>query len=169
MTDDLETRIAVEDFQRHFVLTHMKNDAEAVFAHLKQEAEKSGAPFGTLLAEWIKSSYPQAAFRDDNWFVRKISLDACYIAHTDFRGYPVPKNQRFVDFMTTKRGEIERGTFPCSSEIRTEWSGPMPEPLAQERDTGRYFILDGQLRVIRHWFHNVSSVRVFVYKGQKDV
>jgi hypothetical protein len=164
-----ETRIPLEDFQGHFVLTHMKGAAAGVFDDLKQRAEQSGRPYPELLGEWIKCKYPQNAFRDDNWYVREVPLDRCYFAHTDFRNRPVPKDQRFVGFMDNQRQEIESGSFPCSSDIRAPWSGPMPEPLAQERETEKYYILDGQLRVIRHWYHNVPIVRVFIYRGQCNV
>ena len=112
-----------------------------------------------------KVKYPQNAFRDDNWYVREVPLDRCYFAHTDFRNRPVPKDQRFVGFMDNQRQEIESGSFPCSSDIRAPWSGPMPEPLAQERETEKYYILDGQLRVIRHWYHNVPIVGCSYIEG----
>jgi len=164
-----ENRLSIEDFHRHFLCTHLKGAAKAVLTQLKQDADESGTLLSALMAQYIKSKYPQPAFRDDNWFRREVPLDACYFAHTDFRGYTVPKDQRFVDFMTNKHREIEAGTFPCSSEIRAQWSGPMPEPLVQERGAERYYILDGQLRVIRHWFHNVSPVPVLIYTGQCSV
>jgi len=164
-----ENRISIEDFHRHFLFTHLKGAAEAVFSELKQNADQSGTPFPAVIAQYIKSKYPQGAFRDDNWFLRQVPLNACYFAHTDFRGYAVPKNQPFIDFMANKHGEIEAGTFPCSAEIRAQWSGPMPEPLVQERGVERYYILDGQLRVIRHCFHNVSPVPVLIYRGQCSV
>jgi len=164
-----ETPIPLEGFHRHFVLTHRKDSAQALLDQLKQEAETSGKPFATLLSGWIKSNYPQCAFQDDNWYEREIPLDNCYFAHTDFRGYSIPKDQRFVDFMPTKRQEIDSGTFPCSLGIRAPWSGPMPEPLVQERGPEKYYVLDGQLRVIRHWYHNVPTVRAFIYRGQCDV
>ncbi len=146
----------------------MKNAAS--FDNLKLQAERSGKSYADSLREWIGCNYPQqGAFRDDNWFVREVPLGACYFAHTDFRGYLVTKNQRFIDFMADKRQEIDSGTFPCSSEIRGPWSGPMPEPLVQEREPEKYYVLDGQLRVIRHWYHNVPIVRAFVYRGHCDV
>ena len=67
--------------------------------------------------------------------------------------------------MKDLRQEIESGLFPCSNEIRAPWSGAMPEPLVQERGADRFYVLDGQLRVIRHWYHNIPNVRVFIYKG----
>jgi hypothetical protein len=164
-----ETRIPLEGFHRHFVVTHMKSDAAAVFEDIRQQAERSGRRCADLLGEWIRSNYSQGAYQDDNWYVREIPLDKCYFAQTDFRGRSVPKDQRFVDFMDNHRQEIESGRFPCSSEIRAPWSGPMPEPLVQEREPERYYILDGQLRVIRHWHHSVSTVRVFIYRGNSDV
>ncbi len=170
MNSDLETRVPLEDFQRHFMFTHMKGAAGGVFDELQQRAERSDKSLAYLLAEWIKGKYPQGAYQDDNWYVREVPLVSCYFAHTDFRCRPVPKDQRFVDFMRNQREEIESGSFPCSSEILAPWSGPpMPEPLAQEREPGKYYILDGQLRVIRHWYHNVSNLKVFIYRGQRDV
>ena len=136
---------------------------------LERRAHQSGEPFGSLLAELVASCYPQGAFQDDNWYVREVPLNKCYFAHTDFRQREVPKDQRFVDFMHGKRQEIESGLFHCSSEIRASWSGQMPEPLVQERGPAKYYVLDGQLRVIRHWYHNVRNVKVFIYRGQLSV
>ena len=169
MSTGEETRISLEEFHRHFVLTHMKDGAAAVFDEIKQQAERSGKSLASTLAEWITSQYSQGAYQDDNWFAKDVPLDACYFAHTDFRLHPVPKNQRLIDFLPTLRQEIESGTFPCSLEIRAPWSGPMPRPLAQERAPDKYYILDGQLRVIRHWYHDVATVKLFVYRGSKDV
>ena len=45
----------------------------------------------------------------------------------------------------------------------------MPEPLIEERGPEKYYVLDGQLRVIRHWYHNVPDVRVFIYGGDRAV
>jgi hypothetical protein len=42
----------------------------------------------------------------------------------------------------------------------------MPEALVRERESEKYYILDGQLRVIRHWYHQVPDVKVFIYRGQ---
>ena len=136
---------------------------------LEKRAHRSGEPFGGLLAELVASCYPQKGFQDDNWFVREISVDKCYFAHDDFRGREVPKDGLFVDFMRDKRQQIESGTFPCSSEINARWSGQMPPPLVQERGFEKYYVLDGQLRVIRHWYHNVLSLEAFIYKGQLSV
>jgi hypothetical protein len=169
MSSDLETRIPLEFFHRHFVLTQMKDTAAEVLDKLEQRANQSGEPLGKLLAEWMEAHYPQSGFRDDAWYVREVPLDKCYFAHTDFRLRSVPKHQAFVAFMHDKRQEIESGSFPCSSEIRAPWSGQMPEPLVQERRPEKYYVLDGQLRVIRHWYHAVPNVKVFIYRGQLDL
>jgi hypothetical protein len=170
MSSDLETRIPLEDFHRHFIKIHKKTEAAGVLDELERRAARSGDPIGKLLAEWMECQYPQMGFRDDNWFARGISVNMCYFAHTDFRCFcKVPKNERFVDFMQDKRQEIESGSFPLSSEIRAPWLGQMPEPLVQEREPEKYYVLDGQLRVIRHWYHNVSTVQVFIYRGKLAV
>lgn len=170
MGSDLETRISLEDFHRHFVVTHKKGDAAVVFADLERRAHQPDVMFSILLAEWVKCHYPmQTSYQDDQWYKTEIPLDKCYFAHTDFRYRVVPKDQPFVAFMHDKRQEIDSGLFPCSSEIRAAWSGQMPEPLIQERGPGKYYVLDGQLRVIRHWYHQVPSVRVFIYRGRLDV
>ena len=169
MSSDLETRISLEVFHRHFLVTHLKGNAACVLDQLERRAQRSGESFGSLLEELVASCYPQSEYRDDNWYVREVPLDRCYFAHTDFRDRPVPKDQRFVDFLSNQRQEIESSSFPCSSEIRAPWSGQMPEPLVRERGPKKYYVLDGQLRVIRHWYHNVSNVRVFIYRGQLDV
>ena len=164
-----EVRLPLEAFHRHFALTHWKEKAPKVFDELTQQAERSGRLYATLLAERIKSQYPQSGFQDDNWFVTQIRIAWCYFAQTDFRHHPVPKNQRFVDFLPTQSEAIKEGSFPCCIEIRAPWIGPMPEPLVQEREPERFYVLDGQLRVTRHWYHNIPDVRVFVYRGKLDV
>jgi hypothetical protein len=167
MSSSSEIKVPLEDFHRHFVSTRMKGDSAAIFDELKKREIRSRRPYVALLAEWIKYNFEVDAYQDDNWYATEIPLDKCYFASADFRGLPVPKNERFVDFLSNQhRQEIDSGSFPSSSEIRAPWSGPMPEPLAKEREPGKYYISDGQLRVIRHWYHNVPTVKVFLYKGQ---
>ena len=159
-------RISLEVLHRHIVVTHLKDRAAGVHEDLQRQASQSGEPLGRLLAECVKLHYPKRTdFQDDNWYVGEVPLDRCYFAHEDFRTYPVPKGERFVDFMHDKRQAIESGLFPYSSQICAPWPGPMPEPLAQEREEPeKYYILDGQLRVIWHWYHNVPNVRMFIYR-----
>jgi hypothetical protein len=169
MNSKSETRISLENFQRHFVLTHERNEAIALLNELQQQADASGQSFANVIAAWLSRKYPQSAYQDDNWYVRDVSFDECYFAHTDFRLHPVPKDHRFVDYLPSQRQAIESGSFPCSVEIRAPWSGQMPEPLIQERGSEKYYVLDGQCRVIRHWYHSVPNVRVFIYRGQLAV
>ena len=170
MGPDLETRISLEVFHRHFLVTHLKGNAARVLDELERRVRGSIEPFGSLLAALVSSYDPKASYQDDNWYARDVPLDRCYFAHTDFRHHRVPKNERFVDFLGSRLQEIEQGSFPYSSEIRAPWSGtPMPPPLVQERGSGKYYILDGQLRVIRHWYHQVPDVKVFEYRGKHDV
>jgi hypothetical protein len=159
----------LEDFHQHFVRIHMKDKAACVLEELNQQAAQSGQSLASQLVEWMIRHYPQAAFRDDKWYAREIPLDKCYFAHEDFRGRLVPKDQRFVEFLRDNWSEIQSGLFPCSSEILAPWAGQMPEPLIQERGPEKYYVLDGQLRVIRHWYHNVPKVRVFIYRGKLAV
>jgi hypothetical protein len=171
INSDVETRISLKVFHRHLLVTHLKDKAVSVLAELERLAGQSGEPLSALLAEYVKCNYPREShFQEDDWHVREVQLDSCYFAHTDFRGHPVPKNGRFVDFMRTQHREIESGSFPCSSEIHAPWSeSQMPEPLVREREPGKFYILDGQLRVIRHWYHKVPNVKVFIYRGQLAV
>lgn len=170
-SSDLETRISLEVFHRHVVFTHLKDEAASVLAELERRADHFGEPLSRLLADCVKRSYPsENHFQEDVWHVREVPLDRCYFAHTDFRGHPVPKNERFVDFMRTQQREIDSGSFPCSLEICAPWSkSQMPEPLVREREPGQFYVLDGQLRVIRHWYHKIPNVRVFIYRGQLGV
>jgi hypothetical protein len=165
MTPD-ETPVQLLDFQIHFARTHIKER----FDDLMSDAKRSGKPLAEWFNDWLAYNFcKQTAYRDDKWFARDIRLDACYIAHTDFRTFEVPKDGRFVDFLPAVRKAIERGEFPCSSQIRAPWSGAMPEPMTQERGSGRFYVLDGQCRVIRHWYHKIATLRAFVYRGEKDV
>jgi len=169
MSSDSETPIPLEAFHGHFVRIHMKDKADSVLEELKQQAARSGPSLASLLVEWMTRHYPQSGFRDDKWYAKVIRVDKCYFAHEDFRERPVPKNERFVEFLHDNCSAIESGLFPCSSEIRAPWSGQMPEPLIQERGPEKYYVLDGQLRVIRHWYHSVPDVKVFIYRGDLAV
>jgi hypothetical protein len=114
-------------------------------------------------------SISRGAFQDDSWYAKDVPLGGCYFAHTDFRLHPVPKNQRFVDFLPAQRKEIDSGTCPCSFEIRAPWSGPMPEPLAQERGPDRYYILGwptaGNSTLVSQGADN-ETVRVSRFEGR---
>jgi len=171
MNSDSETQISLEVFHRHFLVTHLKGKADCLLDELERRAHQSGEPFGSLLAALVRSCYEQPEYQDDNWYGKEVPLDRCYFAHPDFRCRPVPKGNRFVDFMHDKRQEIESGCFPCYSEILAPWSGQMREPLVVERERGteKYYVLDGQLRVIRHWYHNFPNVKVFIYRGRLTV
>jgi len=170
MSSEAENRIPLEDFHRHFLVTHLKGNSDRLLDRLEDRARQRREPFSSLLADLVASCYPQPGYLDNDWHVREIPLEMCYFAHTDFRHYRVPKGQRIIDFLDKQVQEIERGSFPSSREIRAPWS-EMPEPLVQERgrDSGRYFVLDGQLRVIRHWYHQIPKVKVFVYRGKLEV
>jgi hypothetical protein len=165
-----DNRIPLETFHRHVLVTHLKGYAAFVVDQLKQRTPP-GEPFGRLLAALVAACCPEEKhFQEENWFAEEIPLNKCYCAHEDFRHHPVFKGQRYVDFMPDKRQKIASDCFPFSYEIRAPWSTePMPEPLVREREPGRYYVLDGQLRVIRHWYHNVPNVKVFVYKGQLEI
>lgn len=165
MSADSE-KIPLEVFHRHVLVTHMKGNAARLLDQLERRSHRYGESFGSLLAELVASYDPKPEWQEDEWHRREIPLDECYFACTDFRLGPVPKDERFVDFLNDNRQKIESGCFPCSLEIRAPWSGQMPEPLVTERGTRKYYILDGQLRVVRHWYHNVPNVRVFIYRGQ---
>lgn len=170
MSSGPETKISLEAFHRHFIETHLKDKAPLVLDELEHQAKQSGELLGSLLAKRVASCYRQGAYQDDSWYKREIPLDSCYVGQDDFRLYPLCKGQRFVDFMHDRRQEIESDLFPCSPEIRAPWSEePMPPPMVQERGPGKYYVLDGQLRVVRHWYHNIRNVKVFIYRGQRDV
>lgn len=161
-----ETKVPLAAFHRHFLVTHLKGNSDCVLKRLEARALKSGESFERLMADLMASCYPQAGFRDDNWYAAEILLDCCYFAHEDFRLFPVPKDGRFVDFLPAQREKIQAGCFPCALQICEPWSHSPPEPLVQERG-GKYYVLDGQLRVIRYWYHSVSNVKVFIYRGKQ--
>lgn len=165
-----KTPISLEALHRHFLVTHLKGEAACVLNRLERRAKEEHESFAGLLADLMGCWNKPGAYRDDKWFAKDIPVDGCYFAHTDFRHRRVPKDQRFVDFLGSALEEIELGSFPCSWEIRAPWEPtPMPAPLVQERGEGKYYVLDGQLRVIRHWYHGVPSVSVFIYRGESGV
>lgn len=150
-------------------MTHLKGDTACVHRvldQLERRWHRSGESVGSLLAELVACYDPKPKWQEDKWYRIEVPLSECYFACTDFRLSPVPKDRRFVDYLDDNRQKIESGCFPCSLDICAPWSGQMPEPLAAEREAGKYYILDGQLRVIWHWYHNVPAVKVFLYKGQ---
>jgi hypothetical protein len=108
------------------------------------------------------------SYLEEIWFERDIPVDACYIAHTDFHCLcSLNTDESFADFMRDKRGQIDSDLFPFSPVIRAPWpQDPMPPPLVRERQLGKFYVLDGQLRVIWHWYRNLSTVKVFIYRGK---
>jgi hypothetical protein len=170
MKSDVETRIPLETFLLHFIRTNLKGSANEVLERLQEQAHRSSEPFCKVMEDWMKSSpYSQSGFRDDAWYAGEISLDNCYFAHKDVHClFSVPKDHTFVEFMRDKREAIDEGTFPLSAKIRAPWH-EVPEPLVQERGDERFYILDGQLRVIRHWYHAITKVKVFIYRGKLEV
>jgi len=180
-------KVSLETFQRDFLVTHLKNKPECVLDCLQQKSAIQ-LSFGDLMMQIIEACWEeQTAYRCDSWYACEISIDKCYFAHGDFRGYCVPKDERFVDFLDGNIQEIESNSFPMSREIRSEWRD-MPRVMVQERDAGdwtkpitdknatsknigreRYYVLDGQLRVIRHWYHRKTSVPAYIYRGAGKV
>jgi hypothetical protein len=185
---DTMRKVPLETFQRDFLLTHLKNKPECVLCQTHRMLRASNLSFSKLLTEIVKNCWEdQTAYACDNWYSCEIPLDRCYFAHTDFRGYRLPKDGRFVDFMDAHAQEIESHFFPMSREIRSEWQ-PTPRVMVEERDAEdwtkrvidtsvttdnagreRYYVLDGQLRVIRHWYHQRPVVEAYIYRGTGSV
>jgi len=184
-----EIRVPLDTFQQDFIVTHCKDKAKALLSELHMRANQCSQPFAQVLNEWVASKYEQTSYWDDNWYFTEIPLERCYFAHTSFHGtYQVPKDKRFVDFLeSTGGGEIENDSFPCSAEIKNHW-GPMPPVMIEERDPNdstkrvtdanassayvgceRYYILDGQLRVVRHWYHSHPIISAYIYRGDGKV
>jgi hypothetical protein len=181
-------KVPLEIFQRDFLLTHLKNKPKCVLDELQAMHQGTNPSFVQLMMKVIENCWSeQTAFRCDNWYSCEIPLEKCYFAYTDFRGYRVPKDGRFVDFLGAHVQEIESHSFPMSREIRSAWT-PMPRVMVEERDaddwtkrvtdtnaasngTGRerYYVLDGQLRVIRHWYRQVPIVKAYIYRGTGSV
>jgi hypothetical protein len=164
---DLE-KIPLKDLHRHCLVTHLKGNADCVFQQLEKLTHGNAESFAGLLYELVKSCFPKnPEWLEDKWVRGVVPVDRCYFAHKDFRHRRVPEGERFVDFLDNKLQEIERGSFPCSYEIRARWEGEMLEPLVEEREpeSEKYYVHDGQLRVIWHWYHNEPNVKVFIHKG----
>lgn len=181
-------KVSLKTFQRDFLLTHLKNKPDCALDQLQQICQESGLPFSGLLMKVIENCWKeQTAYRCDNWYSCEIPLDKCYFAHDNFRGYRVPKDNRFVDFLEGHLQEIESNAFPMSREIRSEWRA-MQRIMVEERDPGdwtkrvtcamttsqnvgreRYYVLDGQLRAIRHWYHRKALVPAYIYRGDGSV
>lgn len=178
-------KVQLGTFQRDFLLTHLKNKPECVLDHLERTCLLT-LSFGELVMQVIETCWKeQTAYRCDNWYTCEVPLRKCYFARTDFRGYRVPKDERFVDFLDTHIQEIESHSFPMSREIRSEWQ-PMPRVIVEERaaddwtkgvtgtsttpnSTGRYYVLDGQLRVIRNWYHRQTCIPAYIYRGTGSI
>ncbi len=167
MSANSGTPVRLDDFLGHIIRTHLKDNAASVLCEIRRRVRQADLPDElSLLKKCVASSYPdRPSFVDDNWREIDVDLDRCYFAHGDFRGCQVPKDGRFVDFVESQRGNIQLGTFPCSSEIRTPLALPVPPPLVRERVAGKYYVLDGQLRMIKHCYHRVPRATVFMYTG----
>lgn len=168
----------------------MKNKPRCVLEEIERRWGKLNMTFSDLMSQVIKACWPdQTAYLDDSWYETDIPLDKCYFAHTDFRGYPVPKDETFIGFLKERISEIESHSFPMAREIRATWEHePTPPPMVEERHSNdptrrvigsssgqnniggeRYYVLDGQLRVVRHWYHKKTTVHVYIYRGTCNV
>jgi hypothetical protein len=47
-----------------------------------------------------------------------------------------------------------------------DWTRRVPGRIQGSPGRERYYVLDGQLRLIRHWYHHISSVTVYIYRGK---
>ena len=172
MTSDSEPPIPLEAFHQHLVIVHGKGEAAAVLHTLNRQANQFGDPLAKLIAAWVKCKFPnERSYQEESWFEREIPVNACYIAHTDFHCLcELHKDESFADFMRDKRRQIDSDVFPFSPVIRAPWpQDPMPPPLVRERQPGKFYVLDGQLRVIWHSYRNLSNVKVFIYRGKLDL
>ena len=172
MSSASETLFPLEDFHRHLVIVHGKSEDAAIVHTLDQQAIRFGEPFRKLLAAWVSCKFPnEPSYLEESWFEKEIPVGACYIAHTDFHCLcKLDKDESFADFMRDKRGQIDSDVFPFSPVIRAPWpQNPMPPPLVRERQPGKFYVLDGQLRVIWYWYRKLSDMKVFIYRGKLDL
>lgn len=169
MSSNSETLIPLDVFHRHLLIVHGKCEAVAILSTLNRRASHSGEPLSKLLAAWVRCKFSnEPSYLEESWFEREIPVNACYIAHSDFHCLgELHKDESFVGFMQDKRQQIDSDLFPFSSVIRAPWpQDPMPPPLVRERQPGKFYVLDGQLRIIWHWYHKVENLKVLIYKGQ---
>jgi hypothetical protein len=73
MSSDTESPISLEDFHRHILVTHLKGDSDCVLKQLEERWHRSGEPFGSLLAELVKSCYPKhPEYQEEKWYATDI-------------------------------------------------------------------------------------------------
>ena len=153
-------RVSPTEFYRHFISTHLKGAAPQNLEQLSEDE----------LRNIIKENYPDnPEWLEDVWVAINVRTDKCYISQDDFRSYGIPKHQSFPDFVNNVRAEIDADTFPYAKDIKAGIQQPYPPVIARERETGRFYILDGQKRLITLCYHLATEVRVYLYTGIKRI
>ena len=93
-------------------------------------------------------------------------LGPAYLESTRFIDSATPAIRRYAEKLTANaKNDVERAV-KLFYAVRDGWRY---DPYSSEREPEKYYVLDGQLRVIRHWYHNVPNVKVFIYRGQLAV
>ena len=84
--------------------------------------------------------------------------------HSDFRGVPLTKGERFVDILERSRNEILTRAFPEAERIMA--GGNPPAVMVERDDAGELFVADGQCRVLAALWHHVDRLEAYVFHRQ---
>ena len=155
------TYIPLAEFQRNALRTSLKEETPT---DLDEYSELQ-------LRDLVMGRFPQEHhYIEDAWEIAEVATDCCFIAHTDFRLYSIPKDRRFAEvLLTTWRVLIDTDRFPCSAEIRAGICPDYPPLIVREREDGKFYVLDGQRRIITLLYHSVPLVKVHLYIGSRQV
>ena len=114
------------------------------------------------------SHFKEPAYLDDQWYDAHLDIDLLHIAHPDFRGFPLKKEIRYCDYLPLIKPLIDSGYFPFAAEIKkglAQGSANFPPLVVSERKPGKFYVIDGQRRVITQWYQGMNQVRAYIYKG----
>ena len=152
--------LPLPDFQRNALRTSLKN-------RTPDDLDECSA---LRLCELVTKQFPREFhYLEDAWVAGTIETGSCFIAHSDFRDYPIEKDWCFADQIASWRSLIDARIFPCASEIRAGITADYPPLIVRERIRGKYYVLDGQHRIITLLYHGFLVVRVHAYTGSLRV
>jgi len=153
-------RVPLAEFQRNALRTSLKDRTPADLN------DYSAAKLRELVTECFQE---ERHYLEDAWEAADIATASTFIAHTDFRGYPIEKDRNFAEALADWRQPIVAGEFPCAAEIQAGITADYPPLIACEREAGRFYVLDGQRRIITLLYHRRPLAKAHIYRGSRGV
>jgi hypothetical protein len=99
-------------------------------------------------------------FRDDRWYEATIGVEGLYNTQSDFRGFAVPKGERYVDIWP-----VYLSPLVTSGALRFMPDGCLkPSHICCYAHEGRMYVIDGALRVFNAVQFGVARLPAYIWR-----